>query len=149
MPAIVSWPGRIPAGGVVREVVTTMDVLPTFAAIARSGWVPERGIDGHDVRGLFRGRPGQKSPTGTFLYYQAKGPLAAIRKGDLKLWLESGEVYDLAVDVSEKWDLSKREDLAETIAAMREEALALDAEITSNARPEAHVEGLVFDPARD
>ncbi len=148
VPAIVSWPGRIPAGGVVREVVTTMDVLPTFAAIARTGWEPERGIDGHDVRALFRGRAGQKSPTDTFLYYQAKGPLAAIRKGDLKLWLESGEVYDLAVDVSEQWDLSKREDLAETIAAMREAALALDAAITAHARPEAHVAELVFDPAR-
>lgn len=83
MPCVAWWPGRIPAGTVCREVATTMDVLPTVAALAGAG-LPELKIDGHDIRPLLFGEDGATSPTDAFYYYWP-GELQAVRVGNWKL----------------------------------------------------------------
>jgi arylsulfatase A-like enzyme len=81
------FPGRIPAGRVCDEVVTSMDMLPTFAALAGAALPPQK-IDGHDVRPLLFGNENASSPwdqTG-FMYYRME-QLQAVRSGPWKLYL--------------------------------------------------------------
>ena len=104
VPAIAWWPGRIAAGGVCDELATTMDLLPTLAALA-GGSVPEgRVIDGQDIRGLLFGQPGAASPHESFFYYSGN-ELKAVRSGAWKLHT-NGALYDLEEDIGESRDVA-------------------------------------------
>ena len=48
--ALVRWPGHIPAGTASDELVSSLDVLPTFAALAGTKVPKDRKIDGLDIR---------------------------------------------------------------------------------------------------
>jgi arylsulfatase A len=88
MPCLIRWPGRIPAGGVCEEVCTTLDFLPTLAALAGTAPSGERKIDGHDASALWLGKAGAKSrydESGFFFYHMAQ--LQAVRRGPWKLYL--------------------------------------------------------------
>lgn len=118
VPGIVRWPGRVPAGRTSNAIVSTLDVLPTFAALAGAAdQVPtDRIIDGVDQTALFTG----ESETGNrdgFLYYDGN-ELQAVRQGQWKLrlpglknlrkWTELDrgtqqvELYNLESDLGEK-----------------------------------------------
>ena len=45
-PTVVRWPGKIPAGKPNDELMTTMDLLPTFAKLAGAEIPADRVIDG-------------------------------------------------------------------------------------------------------
>jgi len=143
VPAIIAMPGTIPPGSVCREVVTTMDLLPTIAALT-GATLSDRRIDGHDITPLLTGEDGATSPTDAFLYYTSRGDLAGIRQGPWKLLLQSGELYHLDHDPSEQYNLANQN--ADRIAELRELATQMDAEITEHARPTRVVEELLFDP---
>ncbi|EGD77599.1 steroid sulfatase [Salpingoeca rosetta] len=49
VPGIARWPGVIPAGTVLHEAVTTLDLMPTFAALADTTAPTDRIIDGANV----------------------------------------------------------------------------------------------------
>lgn len=85
VPGIAWWPGTIPAGTVCAEMITLMDVLPTFAALA-GGKLPPHPIDGRDIWPLLAGRPGARSPHSAFYYYHGE-QLQAVRSGRWKLYL--------------------------------------------------------------
>ncbi|HYW80653.1 MAG TPA: sulfatase-like hydrolase/transferase, partial [Thermoguttaceae bacterium] len=55
------WPGRIPAGSVSSEIMTTTDMLPTVAGLAGQPVPADRVIDGKDVGDIFLGEPHAKS----------------------------------------------------------------------------------------
>ena len=145
VPCLIRHPSRIPAGLVVREVATSMDLLPTIGAWTGTDLDPTRVIDGHQITGLLSGREGVVSPTEAFLYYTAHGKLAGIRQGRWKLMLESGSLHDLEVDVSEQWDVAGKH--PELVEALGQEAAALDAVITRDARPVLTVPEPLWDPA--
>ncbi|MCX6327659.1 MAG: sulfatase [Bacteroidia bacterium] len=86
VPCIMWAPGKIPAGTVCNEVATTMDILPTFAKLAKAKVPSNRIIDGHDITNLMLGKEGAKSPTKAFFYYQHTH-LQAVRSGEWKLML--------------------------------------------------------------
>ncbi|MBM3735484.1 MAG: sulfatase [Acidobacteria bacterium] len=71
VPAIMRWPGRIPGGRVNGEIVTTMDLLPTFAEIAGARLPSGRVVDGKSQWPLLRRAPGAKSAQDTFYYFGA------------------------------------------------------------------------------
>ena len=96
-PAIAWWPGTIAAGSESGEIVTTMDLLPTFAALAGTTAPKDRAIDGLDVMPVLKGG---KSPRKAFYYYQGT-ILRGVRAGDWKL-LATGELYNLRTDIAEK-----------------------------------------------
>jgi arylsulfatase A-like enzyme len=85
VPGIAWWPGTIPAGTVCAEMITLMDVLPTFAALG-GGKLPPHPIDGRDIWPLLAGRPGARSPHPAFFYYHGE-QLQAVRSGRWKLYL--------------------------------------------------------------
>ncbi|MFO1053069.1 MAG: sulfatase [Planctomycetota bacterium] len=143
-PCIVSWPGTIPAGSLCPKVCTSMDVLPTVAALCPAPPTAGRVIDGHDIGALLRGEPGARSPTHQFLYYSSKGDLAAIRRGPYKLMLANAELYDVEQDIGEQWNIAEQH--ADLVAELKALAEKLDADITAEARPVRRVEETAFDP---
>ncbi len=122
VPCIVWGPGRVPAGATSNELTATLDVLPTFAALAGAKVPTDRIIDGRDQSDLITGKS-TESARDTFYYY-VKGNLHAVRQGKWKLALPSRErhygyapdlkpvttpeLYDLESDVSEATDVSGR-----------------------------------------
>ncbi|MGQ9455331.1 MAG: sulfatase family protein [Armatimonadota bacterium] len=117
VPGIAWWPGRIPAGIVCREVVSTIDIYPTFAALADAKLPEDRIIDGKDVRPLLFGQKGALSPHKAFFYYW-KDELQAVRSGRWKLVLEHKtrdgkttipqQLFDLETDIGETTDVSQQ-----------------------------------------
>jgi arylsulfatase A len=85
VPFVARWPGRIPAGSVVREPAMTIDVLPTIARLARAP-LPARPIDGLDVSPLLLAEAGARSPHDALLFYYGT-ELRAVRGGRYKLVL--------------------------------------------------------------
>ena len=83
-PTIMWWPGHVRPGTTCEELLTTMDLLPTFARFAD---VPvKHAVDGHDVRSLILGKPNARSPYDAFYYYY-RDQLQAVRSGPWKLFL--------------------------------------------------------------
>ncbi|WP_084426818.1 sulfatase family protein [Roseimaritima ulvae] len=86
VPTIVWQPGKIPAGTVCDELATTMDLLPTFTAMAGGKLQTENKIDGHNIAPLLFGDADAKSPYEAFYYYH-QDQLQAVRSGPWKLFL--------------------------------------------------------------
>lgn len=105
VPCIARWPGRIPAGKVCSELVTAMDILPTFTKLAGTQPPQDRIIDGKDVWALLAGVEGAKTPHEVFFYYRSYN-LEAVRSGKWKLRLPTTELYDLEADISEQKNLA-------------------------------------------
>jgi arylsulfatase A-like enzyme len=83
-PTIFRWPGRIPAASTCAELASTIDLLPTVAALIGAE-LPDHRIDGKDIRLLMYGEPGARSPHEVFYYYYAGGQLQAVRDRRFKL----------------------------------------------------------------
>lgn len=84
VPFIARWPGRIPAGSSSDEILSTMDLLPTFASVAR-GKLPSVEIDGKDATEFLIGNT-KASPRDEYLYYSGC-LLTGVRSGYWKLVL--------------------------------------------------------------
>lgn len=148
VPCVMWGPGRIPAGTRCDQLVGTLDLLPTIAALAGTELPQDRRIDGLDASGLVTDA-GAKSPREEFLYYTAHGELEGIRRGDWKLLVKKkpGEgkasvdqsaassqplLFDLSGDVGEKNNVAvAHPGVVRRLAARMKE---LDAEIEANAR---------------
>jgi arylsulfatase A-like enzyme len=114
MPCVMRWPGKIPAGKIQDALCSTIDLLPTFAALAGAP-LPTLPIDGHDIRPLLFGEPDAKSPWDAqgFGYYR-QGRLEAIRAGEWKLYLPISraggpakpELFDVRRDLHEDTEVS-------------------------------------------
>ena len=79
-PMIAWWPGTIPAGKISNGLATTMDLLPTAAALCGAP-LPERPLDGYNLLPLLRGEGA--SPRDFFVYYRGDRVFAA-RRGPWK-----------------------------------------------------------------
>jgi len=108
-PTVAWWPGKIPAGTVNDDLMTTMDLLPTLAGLAGAPIPGDRVIDGKDIWPVLSGQPGAKSPHDRFFYF-SENRLRAVRSGPWKLHLAvktrngkvtSPAVYNLAEDIGE------------------------------------------------
>ncbi|GAA5224898.1 sulfatase family protein [Membranihabitans marinus] len=86
VPCIMWWPGRVPASTVCQEMVTTMDLLPTFAQYANVSLPEGVKIDGHPINDLIDGQYGTKTPYTAFYYYD-QHQLQAVRSGPWKLFV--------------------------------------------------------------
>jgi len=111
VPAIVRWPGMIPADTSTDEITTMMDILPTLVRLGHSKLPAACKLDGRDIWPILAGRDDIKRSPGIFYYYRGL-VLQAVRAGDWKLQLadnvlfnlreDPGEVRDLATDYPEK-----------------------------------------------
>lgn len=106
VPAIVVWPGKLPAGATYAKPLITLDLLPTF--IQAGGGDPEaiEGLDGVNMipylQGVSDGTPHQR------LHWKME-TRAAIRQGDWKLLRypdRPAELFNLKDDPGEQNDLA-------------------------------------------
>jgi arylsulfatase A-like enzyme len=85
VPCLMNWKGVIPGGTICNNLASSIDILPTLAAITGAE-LSGRKIDGVNIYELMKGDFSQ-NPRDHFLYYYRKNSLEAIRKGDWKLVL--------------------------------------------------------------
>ena len=119
-PCVMWWPGTIPAGTSSEELMSTLDILPTFASLAGADIPTDRVIDGLDQTGVIMGKEGAESPHEVFYYY-FMSQLQAVRSGKYKLFLELDErqygwtrkiekaeleLFDLEADPGEKINIA-------------------------------------------
>lgn len=112
VPLVAWWPGQARAGTVTDELASTIDILPTAAALAR-GRTPA-GVDGIDLSAVIRG--GRSSRDTLFWAYPhhigAWHPSAAVRQGGFKLVrrLRDGrdQLFDLVADPAETTNIAGR-----------------------------------------
>jgi arylsulfatase A len=88
-PTLMRWPGKIPAGTVCDELASSIDILPTVAALIGAS-LPTHKIDGKDIRPLMFAEPGAKSPHAVFACYYGGGQLQAVRDRRWKLHFPHG-----------------------------------------------------------
>jgi len=87
VPCVAWWPGQIPANTSSDEVTSTIDLLPTCAALCGGNLPQVHPIDGKNIWPILHGDTDAKSPHEAFYYYQMD-QLQAVRSGDWKLFLE-------------------------------------------------------------
>jgi arylsulfatase A-like enzyme len=101
--ALANWPGRIPAGVTVNEMIHVVDMYPTLAALAGASTAKCKPLDGLNVwTTIAEGKPSPR----TEIVYNLEPFRASLRESDWKLvWrtpLPSAlELYNLALDPSE------------------------------------------------
>ncbi len=103
VPAMVRWPGKIPAGGILNGIVSGMDWFPTLLAAAGDtgvtdrllkGWQPQGSpttfknhLDGYNLLDYLTGKTDQ-SPRHEFYYFNDDGGLVAMRMDNWKFVFE-------------------------------------------------------------
>jgi arylsulfatase A-like enzyme len=129
VPAIVRWPGKVPAGQTIAAPTITMDWLPTLLQLAL-GKSPD-GLDGESVAGLLSGAVVKRTSRPLYWHIphycnQGSRPSGAIRDSDWKLieHYEDGsiELFNLRADPSETMNLAAKE--PERASAMRDQLVA-------------------------
>lgn len=86
VPTILWGPDRVPEGKTCDRLASTLDILPTFAALAGAETPKDRVIDGQDITHLFHGEFDMADPDKAFYYY-LRVHLQAVRQGKWKLHL--------------------------------------------------------------
>ena len=86
VPTVLWGPGRVPTGTTCDKIASTLDVLPTLAALAGTEAPKDRVIDGENVTHLFHGKFEEANPAKAFYYY-LRVHLQAVRQGKWKLHL--------------------------------------------------------------
>ncbi|HEY0037337.1 MAG TPA: sulfatase-like hydrolase/transferase [Longimicrobium sp.] len=106
VPAIIRWPGRLPAGSVSGQVGITMDLTASILAATGARASPEARPEGIDLLPILAGRAPQVERT---LFWRVAGarPQQAVRSGDWKLVMDGARpmLFNLKDDRSERDNL--------------------------------------------
>ena len=134
VPTVIRWPGTIPAGQSIDEIMSAMDLLPTFGKLAGAEMPDDRTIDGKDVMPVLTSS--EKTPHEAFFYYKGNS-LSAVRSGPWKLHLgrknKKGALYNLDTDKAEKKNLI--ESNPEVAERLNLYADTFQKELANNSRP--------------
>ena len=133
VPAIFRMPGTIAAGRIDAGLASTMDILPTVAAMAGVD-PPASKLDGHDLTGWLSGR--SDSPRHVVHFYRDTR-LMAIRRDDYKAHFVTQNayggdtrpvrhdrplLYDLAADAGERYDVAEQyPDVVDAMEKLRDD----------------------------
>jgi arylsulfatase A-like enzyme len=89
VPALMSWPGTIPAGQLIHEIGCHVDLLPTIAKAAGAAIPAGRTLDGVDMMPLAV----SKAKSQHQAIFWSQGGQLAVRRGKWKL-VQDGREYD-------------------------------------------------------
>ena len=108
--AVVNWPGRIPAGSVVRGPVHIVDMFPTLAGLAGASLGTHKPLDGIDQWSTWS--QGAHSPR-TEVVYNLEPFRAGLRQGNWKLIWQATlpskvELFDIAADSAETTNVAEK-----------------------------------------
>jgi arylsulfatase A-like enzyme len=105
VPFLAKWPAGLPAGNVIDEPLSSLELFPTLLAAAKVTPPADVKLDGFDMLPVLRR---EQSSTRKETFWQRRSDKAA-RVGNWK-WIESAKangLYDLAADPGETSDLSQ------------------------------------------
>jgi arylsulfatase A len=106
VPAIVRWPGRIPAGTVSRQVGITMDLSASILAATGTPLPADARLEGIDLLPILARREPIVERT---LFWRISGarPQRAVRSGNWKLLFDGQRamLFDLRADIGERRNL--------------------------------------------
>lgn len=86
VPGILRWPARVPAGQVSDEPVSSLDLFPTFAALAGATIPHGLALDGTDIQSVLAGDAIQRARPLFWVYFNAANDQrVALRDGPWKL----------------------------------------------------------------
>jgi arylsulfatase A-like enzyme len=105
VPFAMQWPGHLKPGIVSVQVISSLDLFPTAAALAGGALPKDRRYDGVNLLPYLTGKK-KESPHEVLCW--RNGANAAIRKGNWKLF-KGGDHYwlfDLSRDIGERRDLA-------------------------------------------
>lgn len=150
VPCIMRWKGVTPKGAICNELSSSIDLLPTFAAITGAK-LPDHIIDGVDILPLIKGDK-EASARKSFYYYYRVNSLEAVTDGNYKLILphahrtyeafvpgndgkpgkveefhklEEPQLFDLRRDPGERYNIiSQHPEILEKLNDMAEKARA-------------------------
>jgi arylsulfatase A-like enzyme len=115
VPAMIRWPGRIPAGKVSGQVGITMDLTASILAATGTTVPADARPDGIDIFPMLEGRVPEVTRT---LFWRTGSPAKqqwAVRRGDWKLVLDGSSpfVFNVQTDPGERQNLTnQRQDIA-------------------------------------
>ncbi len=147
IPLIVHAPGRFAQRRVV-SCVSSVDLLPTLAAIAGGGAEPDyaTALDGRSLLPHLSGTGGHDEVIGEYLAEGVTAPMVMIRRGDEKYIhtpSDPDQLFDLAADPDETRNIAEtRPELAQSYEAevvQRWDIDALHAEVLASQRRRALV----------
>lgn len=143
VPGIITWPAQIPSEFVSNEPVTTMDLMPTLAAITGARLPTDRRIDGRNIADFLR-KPSTGLDDEPIFYYATNGVVEAVRLGKWKLHIAksrgfardqtfSPSLFNLEEDISEVQNLA--EEHPEVVNKLQALIQEFDEQLTREARP--------------
>ena len=150
VPCVMRWPGKLPAGVTEERIVSTIDILPTFASLAGAALPEDRVIDGRDAMPLLAGK--SDAPLHEAFYYYKHNHLLAVRSGKWKLvlprparpgdlgWygrlqkaIAEPQLFDVEADIGEQHDLAAKH--PEVLSQLMKHAERARAELGDRDRP--------------
>jgi arylsulfatase A-like enzyme len=125
VPALVRWPGVVPAGRVTEQAAITMDWTATILAATGTAADPAYPLDGESMMPICTG---QRDAHERSLFWRTSTREAA-RVGALKYLKDSGKefLFDLSIDPGEKTDV--RSTHADTFEQIKQQYRAWNAEV--------------------
>lgn len=116
IPLIVSHPGRLPTGRRVGALVSLVDMLPTFAAVAGVGLATQ--TDGRSLTPLMDGREDgyEREVIGDYCGEATIEPVRMVRRGDYKYIATNAhgaQLFDLKRDPDETVNVAGRSEYAQ------------------------------------
>jgi len=130
---VMRWPEQIPADRRCDTLITSMDLLPTFATLAGAEVPKDRVIDGKSIVPVLRDEPDAESPHQAFFYY-FKDRLECVRSGRWKLRLHPArgsnedaadfpQLFDLESDIGETENVAaEHPDVVDRLMRLAEDA---------------------------
>ena len=128
IPMQIAWPGHLPAGRRVPEVVSLVDMVATLLDLTAAP--VDSSLDGDSLVPLMLGDAGSSWKNEAFSEYLAHGvarPMAMLRQGRYKLNYsldDPVELFDLESDPDEQHDLACDDSYAEIRESLRSSLLA-------------------------
>jgi arylsulfatase A-like enzyme len=110
VPAILRWPGRIPAGRTSSQVGIVMDLTATILAATSSAVPAEARLEGINLLPLLQQGA---APAERTLFFRITGPARrqrAVRQGNWKLMIDGNSpmLFNVATDAGERNDLANQ-----------------------------------------
>ena len=110
VPFAVRWPGKIPAGQIYENSVSSLDILGTFAALTNAPIAKKRPLDGVNLMPYITGKD-KGLPHDVLFWRNFDQGTLATRRGDSKVIhskKDGDHLYNLATDLSETRNLIEK-----------------------------------------
>ncbi|MEW6997802.1 sulfatase-like hydrolase/transferase [Colwelliaceae bacterium BS250] len=130
VPFAMRWPGKVPAGQVYSNSISSLDILATFADLTNAPIAKEKPLDGVNLMPFVTGQ-NKGQPHDVLFWRNFDKGIVAARRGNNKTILfkkdQQTHLYDLDKDLSETTNLYKTQ--TETFNKQQSEVTAWESEL--------------------